>query len=91
MLPFFLLVLGNAIRQVVCRMDDPPLLQMDLARHDRPLKTLVVLPAVLHDQHEAIRMVRQLRTVSHNCPAEGTEYILNAGDSIRIRGDHLAI
>ena len=76
MLPFFLLVLGNAIRQVSRRLDDPPLPQIDLAKHDRPLKTLVVLPAVLHDQHEAIRMVRQLRTVSHNCPAAGTEYIL---------------
>ena len=76
MLPFFLLVMRSAIRQVSRRLDDPPLPQMDLAKHDRPLKTLVVLPAVLHDQHEAIRMVRQLRTVSHNCPAEGTEYIL---------------
>ncbi len=76
MLPFFLLVMGNAIKQVVCRMDDPPLPKMDLAKHGRPLKTLVVLPAVLHDQHEAIRMVRQLRTVSHNCPTEGTEYLL---------------
>lgn len=76
MLPFFLLVIGSALRQVARKLPDPPLPQMELAQCDHPLKTLVVLPAVLHDSHEAIRMVRLLKTISHTCPLEGVEYLL---------------
>ena len=76
MLPCFLLVIGEAIRQVARKLPDPLLPQMDLTQCDHPLKTLVVLPAMLHDPHEAIRMVRLLKTVSHTCPQEGVEYLL---------------
>ena len=76
MLPFFLLVTGFAIRLIANQLQTPPLPQMDATPNARPIKTLVVLPAVLHDQHEAIRMVRLLRTASHTCTAAGTDYLL---------------
>ena len=75
MLPFFAWTVGGAVRFLVRRVKDVPLPRMALDQLP-PLRTLVVLPALLHDSHEAIRMVRQLKTARHALPAEGVDCLL---------------
>lgn len=74
MLPFFSLTMGIAWRMLVNRLHAAPLPGMAVTPAD--VRTLVVLPCVLHDQHEAIAMVRQLKTVRHAFPEEGVDFLL---------------
>lgn len=76
MLPFFALVVGDAFRLISRQISDPPLPRIAPTQLPGHLRTLVVLPAVLHDPHEAIRMVRMLKAASHTCPQDGVEYLL---------------
>jgi len=76
MLPFFLLAAGNVIRLAVQRIKPPALPRMSAEHIPRHIRTLVVLPALLHDQHDAVRMVRFLLTASHALGQQDTEYLL---------------
>ena len=61
MLPFFLLAVGSLLRRIVFSVRKPPLPAMKLTALSGNLRTLVVVPAILHDPHEAIHTVRQLK------------------------------
>ena len=75
MLPFFAWTVGDSLRFLIRRVKDVPLPRMALDRLPR-LRTLVILPALLHDSHEAIRMVRQLKTARHALSDEGVDLLL---------------
>lgn len=76
MLPSFALVSGCLIRWLTSKAEEIPRPCMALSQLPDRLRTLVVLPCVLHDPHEAIRMVRRLKTARHAFPAEGVDYLL---------------
>jgi len=73
MLPFFALTAGQIIRR------SPPATElpgMDISFLSEETPTLVVLPAVLHDAHEAIRMVRRLKILRHAFPEDHVDFLL---------------
>ncbi len=76
MLPFFALVTGDVIRLAVNHLNNPSLPRLSPESIPAHVRTLVVLPALLHDHHEAIRMVRKLSIASHAFPQENVEYLL---------------
>lgn len=70
MLPFFALVSGCTSRWIIRRFPHNTLPRLTLSGDVSQLRTLVVMPVVLHDAHEAIRMVRRLKTVTHAFPQD---------------------
>lgn len=70
MLPFFALVTGVFSRWCLSHFPRPALPRMALDAEAARLRTLVVMPAVLRDSHEAIRMVRRLKTAMHAFPQD---------------------
>ena len=71
MLPFFALVIGHISRWLIRHFPEQPLPRKTLhARDAAMLRTLVVLPAVLDDPHEAIRMIRRIKTLMHTFPQQ---------------------
>lgn len=73
MLPFFALVTG-AIGRWLLRFFPRRELPR-IAEFPSKLRTLVVMPAVLHDPHEAVLMVQHLKTVAHAFPT-GVDFLL---------------
>ncbi|MGN0778151.1 MAG: GH36-type glycosyl hydrolase domain-containing protein [Aristaeellaceae bacterium] len=88
MLPFFLLTIGPGIRWAVDallrRMPAPAVPQMQLDSVPEELRTLVVMPAVLHGRNEAIPAVRRLLLARHAMPPGAVDCLLLAdhGDSM---------
>ncbi|MBQ8555918.1 MAG: DUF3131 domain-containing protein [Clostridia bacterium] len=76
LLPFAGLLLGCVSRAVWQEKKTSALPAMSIPAVTQDLRTLVVLPAVLHDQHEAIRMVRKLVTLREAFPAIGVDCML---------------
>lgn len=76
MLPFFALCAGSIIRALLSRRDAPSLPAMDVAPMLAELRTLVVLPALLTDSHDAIRQVRRLKTLRHTFPESCADFLL---------------
>ncbi len=74
MLPFFMLTAGDIIRLAVNRIPETPLPRMSMTH--QKIRTLVVMPALLRDQHDAVRMIRRLKTISHAFQDENAEYLL---------------
>lgn len=75
MLPFFAVTAGCIIR---CWIHPAPshLPCMEISPMAEELRTLVILPAVLHDPHEAIRMVRRLKILRHSFRDENADFML---------------
>lgn len=76
MLPFFALTTGCVVRTIVNRLPAPRLPALALSPGDPDMRTLVVLHAVLHDPHEAIRAVRRLKTARQALPEENVDFLL---------------
>lgn len=77
--PVFALLAGCVSRTVLRRVhDEPPLPAMEVPAVTEELRTLVVLPAVLHDPHEAIALARYLKTARQAFPANGADCLLMA-------------
>lgn len=76
MLPAFALTVGGVIRAILRGRQSRELPAMDVAASPDGLRTLVVLPAVLSDAHEAIAMVRRLKTARHAFPKTGVDFML---------------
>lgn len=74
MLPVFALTAGCIWRSLLRKIPGSFLPRMTVS--PKELKTLVVLPCVLHDPHEAIGMVRQLKTVRHSFPEKDVDFLL---------------
>ncbi len=83
-LPAFALCSGSILRRFVPPLAARRLPAMDV--HDIPseLRTLVVLPTVLHDPQEAIAAVRRMKTARQAFPQSGVDLLL-LGDF----GDHM--
>ena len=73
MLPFFALVTG-AIGRWLLRFFPRRELPR-IAEFPTKLRTLVVMPAILHDPHEAVLMVQHLKTGAHAFPT-GVDFLL---------------
>ncbi|MGN0971383.1 MAG: hypothetical protein ACI4OY_05465, partial [Aristaeellaceae bacterium] len=88
MLPPLLLTIGPGIRcladALVRRMPAPPVPQLQLDSVPGDLRTLVVIPAVLHGRSEAIPAVRRLLLARHAMPEGAVDCLLLAdyGDSM---------
>ena len=65
MLPLFTGTAGEIIRALLCRVPLPLLPQMDIHQLPEELRTLVVLPAMLQDSHEALRQVRRMEKLRY--------------------------
>ena len=82
MLPPLLLTLGPGIRQMadmlLRRMPAPPVPQMQLDAVPGDLRTLVVIPAVLHGRSEAVPAVRRLLLARHAMPEGAVDCLLLA-------------
>ena len=77
MLPAFLLVLGAASRWLLDKAFAPEALPaLALDKQGADFRTLVVHPAVLHDPHEAIRLVRQIKTLRHGFSGGNADFLL---------------
>lgn len=73
MLPFLALVTGGISRWLLHFF---PRHELPCMKESAPqLRTLVVMPAVLRDPHEAIQMVRRLKTAAHAFP-NGVDFLL---------------
>lgn len=88
MLPFFTITSGVVWRTLLEGVAHSPLPGMDIAGMQEELKTLVVLPCELHDSHQAIAMVRRLKTAIHAFPEEGVDFLLlgDFAESMTIAG-----
>ena len=88
MLPPLLLTLGPGIRYLVDalvrHMPVPPVPQMQLDCVPGDLRTLVVIPAVLHGRSEAVPAVRRLLLARHAMPEGAVDCLLlgDFGDSM---------
>ncbi len=76
LLPFFLIAAGTVSRALAARIRRPTWPEMTVHAVTEDLRTLVVLPAVLHDVHEAIACARYLKTARHAFPAYGADFLL---------------
>ncbi len=76
LLPAFLLLTGRISRLLLSRWGG--VRQPALSEVPAELRTLVVLPAVLHDEHEAIRLVRRMKVL--RCAFPTTADLLLVGD-----------
>ncbi len=77
LLPVFLIAAGTISRAALSRMQNPrPLPMMALRNASEDLRTLVVLQAPLHSGHEAVALVRHLKTAAHAFPADGVDFLL---------------
>lgn len=76
MLPFFALCGGCIIRAILTRKKTPTLPAMDITPMISELRTLVILPALLTDSHEAIRQVRRIKTLRHTFPESCVDFLL---------------
>ncbi|MBQ3155991.1 MAG: hypothetical protein IJB81_03570 [Clostridia bacterium] len=76
MLPFFLLAAGSLLRRIVFSVRKPPLPAMKLTSLSGNLRTLVVVPAILHDPHEAIHTVRQLKVFMKTLKDADADFLL---------------
>ncbi len=77
LVPFFVVLTGCVSRFVLQRLrKERPVLRMAVTAVTEELRTLVVLPVVLHDSSEAIAMVRYLKTVRQAFPENGVDCLL---------------
>ena len=77
LLPVFVPVAGCVLRALLRRLCPPrelPRLALDTLSED--MRTLIVLPAVLRDRHDAIRAVRQLLTLRRALPDAPVDCLL---------------
>ena len=75
MLPFFVVTAGYIIRRWI-HPAPSRLPCMEISPMSEELRTLVILPATLHDPHEAIRMVRRLKILRHAFCDENADFLL---------------
>lgn len=77
MLPAFTVVAGYLIRKSLSSLTAAPALPaMTLPTGNHALRTLVVVPVVLQDQHDAIRAVRHLKIICHAFSGRQADYLL---------------
>ncbi len=76
MLPFLLLASGCIPRHLQSRRPKRSHPRMDPDSLPERVKTLVVFPAMLHDEHEAVRAVRSIKAAMHALPDQGVDFLL---------------
>lgn len=76
MLPFFAWTAGCIIRSLLSRKKPAPLPRMELSGAPQELRTLVILPTVLTDLHEAIRQVRRMKVLRQTFSEVEADFLL---------------